>query len=55
MKAISIHQPWADLIVFGHKDIENRSWTTRYRGRMLIHAGLTVDRDAVLDVRDWAL
>lgn len=38
MKAISIRQPWAWLIVNGHKDIENRSWDTNYRGQVLIHA-----------------
>lgn len=38
MKAISIRQPWAWLIVNGHKDIENRSWRTKYRGEVLIHA-----------------
>lgn len=39
MKALSILQPWAWLIVNGHKDIENRSWPTRFRGRFLVHAG----------------
>ena len=38
MKALSIRQPWAWLIVNGHKDIENRSWPTRFRGTVLIHA-----------------
>lgn len=38
MKAISIRQPWAWLIVNGYKDIENRSWNTKYRGPVLIHA-----------------
>lgn len=38
MKAISIRQPWAWLIVNGFKDIENRSWDTKYRGAVLIHA-----------------
>ncbi|WP_075357884.1 ASCH domain-containing protein [Caballeronia sordidicola] len=41
MIALSIRQPWAWLIVNGHKDIENRDWSTRFRGRVLIHAGLT--------------
>lgn len=43
MKAISIRQPWAWLIVNGYKDIENRTWNTKYRGPVLIHAaqGLT--------------
>jgi hypothetical protein len=38
MKVIVIRQPWAWLIVNGHKDIENRSWTTKYRGALLIDA-----------------
>lgn len=37
--ALSILQPWAWLIVNGHKDIENRCWRTNFRGRLLIHAG----------------
>jgi hypothetical protein len=31
--ALSVRQPWAWLIVNGYKDVENRSWTTHYRGR----------------------
>ena len=38
MKAISIKQPWAWLIVHGIKDVENREWPTKYRGPLLIHA-----------------
>lgn len=38
MKALSIRQPWAWLIVNGYKNIENRSWNTKYRGPVLIHA-----------------
>lgn len=38
MKAISIKQPWASLIAHGIKDIENRTWATKYRGKVLIHA-----------------
>lgn len=41
MKALSIKQPWAWLIVNGYKDIENRSWDTKYRGLVLIHAAKT--------------
>ncbi|MBO4965935.1 MAG: ASCH domain-containing protein [Muribaculaceae bacterium] len=37
MKALTIKQPWADLIIAGVKDIENRRWKTSYRGRVLIH------------------
>ena len=38
MKALSIRQPWAWLIVNGYKNIENRSWNTKFRGPVLIHA-----------------
>lgn len=41
MKAISIKQPWAYLIVYGIKDIENRTWACpkKYIGqRVLIHS-----------------
>lgn len=38
MKTITIKQPWAHLICTGIKDIENRTWKTSFRGRVLIHA-----------------
>lgn len=38
MKTITIKQPWAWLEIEGIKDIENRTWPTNYRGRVLIHA-----------------
>lgn len=49
-KALSIMQPWAALIVHGVKDIENRSWSTRFRGPVLIHAGKKFDDFAQDDV-----
>jgi hypothetical protein len=39
MRTLSILQPWAWLIVNGHKDIENRRWRLDYRGRIVVHAG----------------
>ena len=39
VKCLSVRQPWAELIVRGVKDVENRSWATPYRGTMAIHAG----------------
>lgn len=39
MKALTICQPYAALIVIGEKLVENREWPTNYRGRLLIHAG----------------
>lgn len=38
LKTLSIRQPWAWLIVNGHKDIENRSWPTSIRERIQVHA-----------------
>lgn len=38
MKALSLWQPWATLIANGAKQIETRSWSTSYRGPILIHA-----------------
>ena len=39
MKTLTVKQPWASLIVEGIKDVENRTWKTNFRGRVLIHAG----------------
>ena len=43
MKALSIKQPWAWAIIHAGKDVENRTWTTNYRGPLLIHASKTFD------------
>lgn len=40
MKCISIQQPFAWLVAIGAKNVENRSRQTKYRGEILIHAGL---------------
>jgi hypothetical protein len=52
MRALTITQPWAAAIAAaalapGHKTTENRTWSTRYRGVLLIHAGQRFDHDAV--------
>lgn len=39
LKALTVWQPWASLIVLGEKQYETRSWRTSYRGVILIHAG----------------
>jgi hypothetical protein len=41
--ALTVKQPWARLIMLGIKNVENRSWTTDYRGRLFIHAGRSWD------------
>lgn len=38
MKTLSIKNPWSYLIAAGAKDVENRSWNTDFRGRILIHS-----------------
>lgn len=42
--ALSIRQPWAWLILHAEKDVENRTWRTRFRGRFLIHAAKEMSR-----------
>ena len=52
MKAITILQPWASLIACGAKQIETRSWATKYRGPIAIHAGKKLpsnDRQIIAD------
>lgn len=45
MKAVSVRQPWAFSIFLpaNTKDVENRTWRTNYRGRVLIHASAKMD------------
>ena len=57
MKALSIRQPWAWLIVKGFKDIENRQWPTKFRGRIYVHTGKTMDVNVpgMSVTEDWIL
>jgi hypothetical protein len=48
MKVLTIKNPWAWLIIYGGKDIENRARKTNYRGRFAIHASLRSDEGAYL-------
>lgn len=45
MKVITLKQPWATLVAEGIKKYEFRSWRTKYRGKILIHAGVGVDKE----------
>jgi hypothetical protein len=51
MKVLSVRQPFAHLLCEGLKDVENRDWSTFYRGPLLIHAGKQFEDEAV----DWIL
>lgn len=39
LMALSIKQPWAELILLGRKTIEVRSWSTDFRGMLALHTG----------------
>ena len=43
VKGLTLHQPWASAIAQGQKRFETRSWPTRYRGLVAIHAGKSTD------------
>ena len=45
MKALTIKEPWASLIINGYKEYEFRSWKTKYRGKILIHTSLNIEKD----------
>ena len=47
MKVITIKQPFATLIAEGLKRYEFRTWKTKYRGEILIHAGKSIDKKAM--------
>lgn len=59
MKALSIKQPWAWLIVHGYKDVENREWKLPAYGvfppqRIYIHTGLSTS-DMTNEVFSWII
>lgn len=45
IRALTVRQPWASVIAFHGKTVENRTW----RGTVLIHAAGTADRDHPFD------
>ncbi|MEN6537819.1 MAG: ASCH domain-containing protein [Bryobacteraceae bacterium] len=55
MMLISLWEPWATLVAAGAKKVETRSWSTRYRGWLAIHASsrglLKSDLEALMNVR----
>ena len=52
---LSVQQPWASLLVLGIKDVENRTWPTRYRGPLRIHAGKAINGEQCEDVVTWEI
>lgn len=55
MKVISIKQPYATLIAEGYKEYEFRTWKTKYRGEIYIHASKNEDKDAIKKYKDLNL
>lgn len=55
MKVITIKQPFASLITYGYKRYEFRSWKTKYRGKIYIHAGMGVDKKRMNMVEGYNL
>ena len=51
MKALSLKQPWAELIANGMKSIETRTWSTMHRGTLLIVASKSADKEAMVRFR----
>lgn len=55
MKVITIKQPFASLIAAGIKEYEFRTWKTKYRGEILIHAGKGIDKKAMEKLKCYNL
>ena len=55
MKVLTIREPWASLIINGYKEYEFRSWKTNYRGKILIHAGMSLEKKNALKFKDYDL
>lgn len=52
MKALSLMQPWAGLLVLGSKEVETRSWNTKHRGVVAIHASAKIPKEGY-DLLKW--
>lgn len=52
LKVLTVRQPWASLIVCGAKNIENRTWSTSYRGPLLIQASASLSRSELRAARE---
>jgi hypothetical protein len=56
MKALTVQQPYAQLLAWGEKWFETRTWRTKYRGPVAIHAGRNGDKvqrcyDNLVDIK----
>lgn len=57
IRILTLWQPWASLVALGLKRYETRSWDTKYRGKLAIHAAkrpfVSVDGTKTLDKAAW--
>lgn len=53
MKVLTIKQPYASLVAYGIKKYEFRTWKTKYRGDVLIHASKSVDKKAMEEFKGY--
>ncbi len=54
-KVLTIKEPWATLIIEGYKKYEFRSWKTNYRGKILIHAGMSLEKESAKKFKNYNL
>lgn len=52
MKALTVQQPWAGLLVLGIKKGETRSWNTKYRGKIAIHSSAKMPKEGTALLND---
>lgn len=55
MKALSLRQPWAHIVLHYGKNLENRRWYTSFRGTFLLHAAKAMTRAEYEDAEDFTL
>lgn len=55
MKVLTLKQPWTTLVAEGIKKYEFRSWKTNYRDKVLIHAGVGIDKDDIKKYKNLGL
>ena len=53
MKVLTVKQPYASLIANKYKKYEFRSWKTKYRGELYIHAGKGIDKNRINIFSDY--
>ena len=54
-RVITLKQPWASLVANGLKIYEFRKMNYSYRGKILIHAGKGIDKEAMSRVKEYNL